>query len=282
MAITSASDITVVLSGGTTNINPNLSLGGGPSSSPIATATLNNLFDDVTSDETDEGHEDYRCIYFFNDGDTTIYDVEVWISDDFDDGATMEIGVEFHDESQRLTLLEGPITGGHIRRAYDSNEFDSFYNASLSDWAEDIETQLNAMAELQDVTVTAAFVNVTVPQDTIIFDINFINRDGKRNHPAIEVVSNQLEPAVMPHVIEIPQQGFPINTIASEIGFETTPPGGVGFFAATEASPIALSYLGTGEGFPLWIKRTTPEGVAPKERDGFELRFSAQTLEPVV
>lgn len=277
---TTADDITVVLSGGTTNINPNLSLGGLPSATPIATATLNNLFDDVTSDETDEGHEDYRCIYFFNDGDTTVYDVEVWISDDFDEGATMEIGVEYHDESQRLTLSDGPVTGGYIRLSYDDIEFNSNYNSSLSDWAETLETSLNGLGVLQDVSITAAFVNVDSPQDTIIFDINFISKDGKRNHPTIEVVDNQLLPAGS-HTVETPQQGFPVNTIASEIGFETTPPGGVGFFAATEISPVTFPYLATGEGFPLWIKRVTPEGVAPKERDGFELRFSAQTLEPV-
>ena len=94
MAITNANDISVVLSGGTTNINVNNSLGGNPSSSPITNNVLNNLFDDVAPKETEIGHEDYRCIYFFNDGSTPIFLINVWITSDFIGGATVELGIE--------------------------------------------------------------------------------------------------------------------------------------------------------------------------------------------
>ena len=80
--------------------------------------------------------------------------------------------------------------------------------------------------------------------------------------------------------ISTPSEGSPINTIAPEINVEVTPPGGVGFFAASELSPIELPKLAPDEGFPLWIKRVTEAGVEAKERDGFKLRFSAQSMEP--
>jgi len=283
MTITNSDDITVVLSGGTTNINPNNSLGGDPSATPVSTATLNNLFDDVSAEETDDGHEDYRCIYFFNDGDTPIYVVQMWISDDFEGGATVEIGTVYRDESQRITLSNGPITSGSMRLVYDDSTFDSTCQSDLGDWATELEDTLNSFVDtedrpiLQDVSVTAS----SIATDTIIFDVNFIGRDGKRNHPIIQVVQNNFLPDVVTITITVPQEGAPINTIATEIGLETTPPGQVGFFAASQISPLDFPRLDPTDGVPVWIKRTTSSGITPKERDGFELRFSAQTLEPV-
>ena len=281
MTITNAKDISIVLSGGATNINVNNALGGDPSSSPVTNNVLNNLFDDVSPKETDDGHEDYRCIYFFNDGDTPVFLIKMWIASDFLGGSTIEIGVEQVNEIQRITLDNATVTGGSFTLSFDGIEFTSTFNADLGIWSTTLQDTLNNLLKngeklLQNVVVNAQPISTT----RFIFDINFNETDGSQNQPKFILVSDNLVPVAVDIFISTPQEGSPVNTIAPEIGLETTPPGGVGFFAPTEASPIALPRLNPEDGFPMWVKRTTTAGSDSKENDGFVLRFIAETLEP--
>jgi hypothetical protein len=269
--VNAAEDISIVLSGGATNINPNLSLGGAPSSAPVTENTINNLFDDVSPEETEEGHEDYRCFYFFNDGVSSVYDIELWILDDFDDGATMEVGVQSNNEVQRITLSSSP-TGGYMGVNYAGHEFDST-REDLQDWATTLQNEFNNLSVLRDVEVLAQSAG-----QTVIFDITFGNRDGSRNHPVVQI-TDHLTPNV-DITVATTLEGSPVNTVAPEIDSETTPPGGVGFYAASEISPITIPRLDPEDGFPVWAKRVVVAESDAKERDGFKLRFSAQTLEP--
>ncbi len=277
---TTADDISVVLSGGTVNINPNNSLGGDPSSAPLLNDSLNNLFDDVTSDESADGIEDYRCVYVFNDGDTTVWSVQLWINADSSDGATVEIGIEDRNEVQRLTITGG-VSGGSLTLQYNGTEFTTNYQSDLSVWASQLE---NTLQELTDENLLFTHVNVTAQNGgngTVIFDIKWSGTDAKRNFDKIESVENSLEPNGSVDIsLTTPSQGSPVNTIASEINVETTPPGGVGFFVASQISPLFIPRLNPDEGFPLWVKRVVPAGTVAKENDGFTLRISAQSLEP--
>ena len=73
-------DILTYLSGGASNTNPNLSLGGVISSTQITDNTLNNLFSDVTGDQHAAGYTSYRCFFVKNNNSTfTGYNVKVWI-----------------------------------------------------------------------------------------------------------------------------------------------------------------------------------------------------------
>ncbi len=281
--ITNADDISVVLSGGTINLNPNLSLGGDPSSSPIIDNSLNNLFSDVSSDQTDSGIEDYRCIYLFNDGDTAVYDVGLWISDDFVDGATMQIGIESRNENQRITISGGVVTGGNFILSYQLQTITSNYNSDLSIWATLLQNSIN---NLTDDDSNQIFHNAVVAAQnvgtTIVFDIIFSGLDAKRNLDKFLLTENNLLPnPTIGIFLTTPQEGAPINTIASQINAATTPPGGVGFFAATETSPILLPVIYPNEGFPLWIKRTIPAGTVAKENDGLTIIFKSESLKPV-
>ena len=281
MAITGSSDISVVLSGGTTNINVNNSLGGEPSSSPVLSGGINNLFDDIAPKEAEDGHEDYRCVYFFNDGDTPIYLVNLWILDDFTGGSSIEIGVEQRDETQRITLDNATVSGGSLTLSYSGESFISNFNSDLGVWATELESTLNNLVVadeflLRNVSVAAQGIG----PDQVIFDINYLGIDGARNHPILVVEEDNLTPASVDVVVSTPQEGSPVNTVASEIGLETTPPGGVTFFSPTEIVPISIPRLDPADGFPLWVKRTTAAESAAKESDGFSLRFSAETLEP--
>lgn len=66
MAIVS-SDIKAYLSGGASNSNVNASLGGVKSSEVVPADALNNLWDQVSGDESSAGDTEYRIIYIEND-----------------------------------------------------------------------------------------------------------------------------------------------------------------------------------------------------------------------
>lgn len=80
MAIVST-DIVFYLSGGAGNSDPNASLGGAISTTPIdLSTTLHNLFDKVTGDEASAGDTEYRCFYVKNNhGSLTWESVVGWI-----------------------------------------------------------------------------------------------------------------------------------------------------------------------------------------------------------
>lgn len=285
---TTADDISIVLSGGSANINPNNSLGGDPSSAPIVSASLNNLFDDVSAEESEEGHEDYRCIYIFNDGDTPIYSVKVYIDSDEEDGAAMEVGVESRNEVQRITI-SGGVSGGSLTLQYNGVQFTTEYNSDLSEWAAALQETLQELEIDEEIVFKQVAVTAQNGSNgTVIFDIKWTGSDGYRNFDKFEAVvddeendiGNQLEPEGDISVgISVTSEGAPVNTIASEITLDTTPPGGVTFSAATIDSPLTIPRLDPEEGFPLWIKRTVAVGTEAKETDGCTLAISAQSLE---
>lgn len=80
MAIT-ATDIQFRLSGGAANSDVNASLGGAKSSVQITTASLHNLFDQVSGDESAAGDTEYRCFYVHNAHATlSLQNAVIWIS----------------------------------------------------------------------------------------------------------------------------------------------------------------------------------------------------------
>jgi hypothetical protein len=93
MPIVSA-DIEFRLSGGAANADPDASLGGAKSSVEIVDATVENLFDNVSSAETAAGDTEYRCLYVHNAHATlTLQDAVAWIqSNTPSTDTTAEIG----------------------------------------------------------------------------------------------------------------------------------------------------------------------------------------------
>lgn len=66
-------------SDGGVQADPNASLGGYRSSTEIVTASLNNLFDDISSSEASTGDTEYRCICVKNTALETWYNVVTWL-----------------------------------------------------------------------------------------------------------------------------------------------------------------------------------------------------------
>lgn len=276
---TTSSDISVTLSGGSNNLDPNESLGGSPSATPVTDNMLNNLFEDVSPEQNDDGLEDYRCLYIFNDGETDIYSIRLWIDSDFDNGSVIAMGIDGRDERQRIRISGALPTGGTMTLSYNTVEFTSTARTNVGTWATELQDQLNALelsgeSILSDVTVTAQTTSTT-----IMFDIVFGGFDGKRSQPTIQLESNALTPSATVS-ITTSQIGSPVNTIASGINVSTSVPGGVVFTAPSVTSPIRVPKLLVGEGFPFWIRRVTAAGTVAKENDGFRMQFLAESLKP--
>lgn len=84
-------DIKWRLSGGASNTNVNASLGGAASSTDIADATADNLFDDVAGSEASAGDVEYRGFYIVNNhGSLALTNARIYIS-----SATSSPGTEF-------------------------------------------------------------------------------------------------------------------------------------------------------------------------------------------
>lgn len=74
-----SSTLELRLTGGSTNSDPNASLGGDMSSVQVSMIDpMNNLFDNVTPVEASTGDVEYRAIDIYNSGDAAAEDITVW------------------------------------------------------------------------------------------------------------------------------------------------------------------------------------------------------------
>lgn len=280
MTLTTAEDISIVLSGGSNNLNPNNSIGGDPSSAPIVTS-VNNLFDDVTPEEAEDGLEDYRCFYVFNDGPTKVYNVKIFIIEDSPGGGGIELGVQYSDELQRLTISGDPVVGGTMTLAYENKETSAIPFASdMSQWAQNIQLALNGILDEQgDPILTGVIVNpLSSNSQTRIFELLYTNLDSRKKHALLSVADNSLSPTqtITPLTVI---SGSPVNTVATNIGNDKIPPAAVNFFANTEDAPILIPKLSPEDGFPVWVKRTIPPNTAALANDNATLRIYAESLQ---
>jgi len=68
------------LTGGSSNSDPDLALGGVSSSNQLSATALHNLFDQVSSAEALAGDTEYRALDIYNAGDATAASVEMYMS----------------------------------------------------------------------------------------------------------------------------------------------------------------------------------------------------------
>lgn len=93
MAI-SAADVKTYLSGGTSNADPNASIGGKQSSTQWAGGTLHDLFDVISGDENAGSVVDYRCVFYKNTHASLSTSAgKLWIQSEVSGGASLAIGL---------------------------------------------------------------------------------------------------------------------------------------------------------------------------------------------
>lgn len=270
MMTIAASDISIVLSGGSYNVNPDNSLGGDPSNVTVSNS-INNLFADISQDELDNGLTDYRCIYIFNNSTVdSFFDIELYVDFQISDGSTIQIGVKEATDVQTLTIT-GTVSGGSFTVAYDDDNVVVNWDVDPDVWASNFETELNDLSALNGVVVEA-----TQSVGLTTFEIRFEGDSDDRNHPLLELVSDDLTGSSSISITKT-TEGSPINTVASAIASKTTTPAGVVFADTDELTTIALTYLGPEDGVPVWVKRITAAGEPPIQ-DGFSLKIKGSIV----
>lgn len=260
-------DTVCFLSGGGSNNDPLLSLGGSVS---IAEAE-GDLFDDFQPKESLTGLEDYRCVYIFNRLTSPIKGVEVWLESPPLSSAAVILGIDESDDVQEVNLS---FFSGIGTFTLDFEGRDIIVNADsdLGVFAQNFQDSLRADENLTDVTVQAKLIGTTVN-----FEIVFAGIDGKRKQSVLALKDNSLggSPAVSINQITV---GSPINATAETIGKDTTVPLNPEFRETTRALPILIPNLAENEGFPLWFKRTIEINPNPTSSDGFFLQILTQPI----
>jgi hypothetical protein len=267
-----ASDITVVLSGGSNNSDPALSLGGSPSQQPVTT----NLFPNVTQQQAADGRTDYRCVYVFNNSGTdTLYDTNIFVYSEAVGGADVELGVSMRTEVQRITINgASSIGGGGFDLDYSSATATSTvtvnWNASATVWGSNLQTALRTIPGLADVLVQVASTN---DGNAVLFTIRFEGEADNRYHDILSTAADNLVGSASITISKI-VNGSPVNAIDPAIESDVSTPPGVSFSAATADDPIAVGDLGPLDGVPVWVKREVDEDADAKQNDGFTLRVT--------
>jgi len=270
----SASDIGIVLTGGSGNSNPNLSLGGDPSNIPI-TGILNNLFDNVGSDEALAGCTDYRCVYIFNNSSVdSFYNVRFYTIPGENLQSSIQFGLSNSTESQKITI-SGPVTGGSFDVSFtppaqEEEIVTVDYNTDPATWGLNLENAINNITTLSGSTVTVA--------GTFSDRVFYITFSDFRNHDLLGLDSNGLTGGTITGSVARTNAGSPINSIPPQLDVDTTPPSGVSFYTTSNVEMLNVGTIYPEEGFPLWIKRTVAAESSAVVEEGFSLRIVFNTV----
>lgn len=267
MAIT---DLGFFLSGGAANLNPDESLGGSPSSTPIDDL-INNLFSDVTGDQVADGYTDYRCFYVVNDGINTYANVKLWLDFEYPDGSNTQLGVTLSDEVQTMAFNNYP-QGGTFKINLDGYITDVInYSNTAGIQAASLQTALRNLPNAQEVVVT--------PLGNDYFQMTFSGQNSHHKYPLMFLSENNLTPQSggdQPTATFIETQiGSPINLIAVDIGDPTTPPTGITFSQPSDVLPYTIGLLKPTEVFAIWIQRITDPETNPVALDGLRIKINS-------
>lgn len=261
-------DILYTFSGGSSNSDPNRSLGGEPSDQPLLDQQL---FSDVSTVQSTNGLTDYHCFYFHNTNTmNTLFNSEISISVIPGD-VIMQLGVYSNNERQIVFISNAVnITSGSFVLTYtdvESNyDLEIQWDTDFSVLANNLQTALRTISNLEDVIVN---VNLNTPD--LNLEIDFLGVAGFRYHDLITLKTNSLSTTIG---IEKTVQGGPINNVAVEIDVSTTIPSGVVF----SLNPFTFGDLRPFDFVPVWIKRIIPAGTAAIEDDGFTFRLSGTPI----
>jgi len=267
------SSLTLVLSGGVSNVNPDASLGGAPSPTPIETGD-NNLFPDVTGDQVSTGYIDYKCMYLFNDDPTDDFNnCQIWIDSQSPKGAICDLGVKLANEQQKLTFVNA--AGGTFALNVDGHNTAAIpFTWDPNLFAVNIQSGLRGLPN-------SRYVNVTV-LDSKNYQVEWAGLEGNKKYPPMLVSDNSLlrDNPILPVGVTITetQAGTPINAIAPEIGNTTTPPTGVTFSRPTATTPITIGLLKPTDGFSIWIRRTTDTEAIATATDGMVFKMKGDRV----
>lgn len=145
-------------SGGVFNKNPNYDLGGDPSKFEIAVVPYNNLFDDITPEESWEGHTDYRCFYIVNKYQDSDYDITLNTDTAFISCTSVFVGSVVQNEEQKITF-KGPAPSATSNNYFICQldwgpQLTVKWNGSYANMAADMQAKIQLVKYCAGVTVS--------------------------------------------------------------------------------------------------------------------------------
>ena len=279
MAIIS-DDIKLFYSGGITNSNPDLCLGGEMSTTFFLS---NRLFDSITSIQSSSGYTDYRCVYFYNLNPTdTLYNAKVYISNEISGGSDVVIGLEINNERQDIYITNATsvATGSFILQYYnyfnDSEiQFTVSHNPNITTWSTNLQNSIRSISGLEEVTVIGSYIG-----STAYFQITFGGTARYRYYEVLQFVSSSQSFLDVNSSFTIQKiiDGGPKLKTAIEVNNDTTSPNNVTFAPTSISYPIEIGDLKPLEFYPIWIKRTVASNTSSMENDGFSLRMKGEIV----
>jgi hypothetical protein len=264
-------DIIFTHSGGNDNTDPTKDLGGDPSSHGISTG-INNLFADVTEEQSVSGYTDYRCFYIFNNSSAdNLFNTRIWLEPKTPNGTTqVQLGVNVSNDIQQIAI-SGNVTSGYLNLNFDGVSAIWSWQPTLAAWALGLQNVMMSNFGLAGVIVTVSQVQGASPVTN--FTLNFTGDDAARFQPLLSVTQNNLVGATNIAITKV-QDGGPINSIAPSIDQPTTTPFGVLFSNPSHAQPLVLGTMRPTDGIPVWIKRVVPANTKSSTDDGAVIHFT--------
>jgi len=263
------------LSGGASNSNPNLSLGGVMSSVEIDFSDpQDNLFDDVLSGDALNGYIDYRCFYIMNvttglDA-VTVHNLEVQIDSEVSGGSDIVLGDDLLDDMQLLIISGTPDVSASPNVLFNvpgwGVSFQAYYGTTgipaddIVTFAENIQTEMNAQSVFTGVTAVAL--------DDITILVTFEGFPANHLMPLIDIISGNLGGGATLSVAK-QQDGGPVLVTAETIPNERVTPS-----VTLGLTSLSIGELQAGEYFPVWVKRVTPPNSAALLNDNFVLNVT--------
>lgn len=273
-------DIKLFYSGGSSNNDPDASLGGLISSFYIPS---NRLFDNVSGSQNTTGYIDYRCVYFNNINSTdTLFNAGVYIDNEISGGAVITIGLEINNERQDIYITNAAgVASGNITIQFydyftDSNiQFSFNHDPTIATWSSNFQSAIRSISGLEDVTVSGSYLGTTA-----YFSINFLGTSSKRYFEILELVSmsQSFLDVDATFTVQKVTDGGPKLKTANEIASEIIAPNNVIFVSTSSSSPLSIGNLKPTEYFPVWIKRVVSAGTDPVDNDGFTIKLKGEII----
>jgi hypothetical protein len=259
-------DILFVYSGGPVNNNPDNSLGGTASLAEIP-AGINNLFDNISEEESEDGRIDYRCFYLKNSSaNNTLYDTTAYLTD-LSGGSTLALGIQTVATDIQHVTISATATGGSLTLNYEGDDFTFNWNANKTIWAQNFQTAINALDDISDVTVSYATVGTSDR-----FVVQFGGIYDHRKHDSLTLTANNLIGGVSVTLAKH-TNGSPIQTTAPLLAIDTATPANVQFSSPTATSPLSVGTIKPGDVVPFWLRRTIAADTDPIRNDGVGFRI---------
>jgi len=104
-----ASNLFFHYTGGASNDDPDVSLGGTGSSERLDTTALNNLFDNVTPDEVLNEYVEYRAIDLYNEGDGTAVTIDFYFTDTPSVDSALAVWLDVTGTQSVLNTITEPV-----------------------------------------------------------------------------------------------------------------------------------------------------------------------------